>query len=223
MAAGGHETEAKFYVRDLDKVKSRLEELDASLLQKRVLETNIRFDLPDAPLRAEGRVLRLRRDTEARLTYKSASMKKQGVQSRQEIEFVVDDFEKAKQFLEALGFQKLFYYEKYRTTYVIQPSGDFIQAHAEMESKPSEGFIYVMLDELPYGNFVEIEGQLIKSIRLVAGQLGLRWESAIMSSYHALFERVKKTLNRPFEDLSFAEFEGINIDTSHVGMQAADE
>ena len=62
MSTTGQETEAKFYVRDLDRVESRLLELDARLLQGRILETNIRFDLPGAPLRAEGRVLRLRRD-----------------------------------------------------------------------------------------------------------------------------------------------------------------
>ncbi|HEY3474678.1 MAG TPA: class IV adenylate cyclase [Anaerolineales bacterium] len=208
MAAGGRETEAKFYVHDLERVKSRLEELGASLVQERVLETNVRFDLPDARLRAEGRVLRLRRDTEAWLTYKSASKKEQGVQSREEIEFVVESFEKARQFLEALGYQKLVYYEKYRTTYGIQPS---------------EESIHVMLDELPYGNFVEIEGETIESIRDIAGQLGLRWESAIATSYHALFEHVKKTLNRPFEDLSFAEFKGSKVDVSHLDVEAADE
>ena len=67
------ETEAKFYVRDLNRIKSELERWDAQLVQERVLETNIRFDLPGAKLRAEGRVLRLRRDTDIRLTYKGAS------------------------------------------------------------------------------------------------------------------------------------------------------
>jgi adenylate cyclase class 2 len=207
MAAGGRETEAKFYVHDLDRVKSRLKELAAKLIQERVLETNIRFDAPDGRLRAGERVLRLRRDTEARLTYKGPSIKKQGVQSREEIEFVVEDFEKAKQFLEALGYQKLIYYEKYRTTYVMQIS---------------ESFIHIMLDELPYGNFVEIEGETIASIRDCAGQLGLRWERAILTSYPALFERVRKVLNQPIEDLSFARFKGIKINSSHLAVESAD-
>src|SRR5688572_9897750 len=119
MSANGLETEAKFYVRDLDRIKSRLEELEARLVQERILERNIRFDLPGAPLRAEGRVLRLRRDTSTKFTYKSASTKEQGVLSREEIEFEVEDFEKAKRFLEALGYEKLVYYEKYRATYAL--------------------------------------------------------------------------------------------------------
>ena len=208
MAASGQETEAKFYVRDLNGIKSRLEALGAPRIQERVLEKNIRFDLPGAPLRAEGRVLRLRHDTAVRLTYKSASQKQEGVLSREEVEFTVEDFEKAKRFLEALGYQKLVYYEKYRTTY---------------ELRPTEGFIHVMLDELPYGNFVEIEGETADSIRAAASQLGLDWDSAIAASYNALFDRVRKSLNVAFQDLSFAEFQNRNIDAADLGVYTADE
>jgi adenylate cyclase class 2 len=207
MSVSGQETEAKFYVRDLNKIRSRLDELGATLLQERVLERNLRFDLPGAPLRAEGRVLRLRQDTCAKFTYKSASANEQGVLSREEIEFEVEDFEKAKRFLEALGYEKLVYYEKYRTTYTLQTS---------------EGFLHVMLDELPYGTFVEIEGESVDAIRAVADQLNLTWECAIATSYTALFDRVRGTLNLSTPDLSFAEFKGIAVDAIHLGVHAAD-
>ena len=197
------ETEAKFYVRDLHRIQSQLEKLDAHLIQERVLETNIRFDLPGARLRAEGRVLRLRRDTDARLTYKSASIKEQGVLSREEIEFIVEDFEKAKRFLEALGYQKLVYYEKHRTTYELNKT-------------------HVMLDELPYGNFVEIEGETLEIIRNVAEELNLNWATAIGTSYNALFERVQRTLQLSFQDLSFANFENRHVQASDLGVLAAD-
>lgn len=67
------ETEIKFYVRNLKAVAARLENLSAQLIQPRVLETNLRFDLPDGSLRQQARVLRLRQDTAARLTYKGPS------------------------------------------------------------------------------------------------------------------------------------------------------
>ena len=207
MSASGQETEAKFYIRDLNRIKSRLHELNAHLLQERVLETNIRFDLPGARLRAEGRVLRLRRDTSTKFTYKSASTNEQGVLSREEIEFEVEDFDKAKRFLEALGYQKLVYYEKYRTTYALQPS---------------EGFVQIMLDELPYGPFVEIEGETVDAIHAIADQLGLNWNTAIATSYNTLFDRARRTLNLSFQDLSFANFADINLDATHLGVYAAD-
>ena len=197
------EIEAKFFVQDLSRIKSQLEKLEAQLIQERVLETNIRFDLPGATLRAQGRVLRLRRDTDVRLTYKSASTNEQGVLSREEIEFVVEDHEKAKRFLEALGYEKLVYYEKYRTTY-------------EWNN------IHIMLDELPCGDFVEIEGEPLESIRQVADQLSLNWETAIATSYSALFERVQRALKLSFQDLSFANFEDIQVKASDLGVLTAD-
>src|SRR5215207_508039 len=203
MSSSGQETEAKFYVRDLSRVRSRLDELGARLVQQRILETNIRFDLPGAPLRAEGRVLRLRRDTGTKFTYKSASTNEQGVLSREEIEFGVDDYEKAKRFLEALGYQKLVYYEKYRTTY-------------ESNNR------LIMLDELPYGAFVEIEGSTVEAIRATAGQLDLQWNTAIATSYNALFDRARQSLHLTVQDLSFAEFAHIEVEAKHLGVIAAD-
>ena len=222
MSTTGQETEAKFYVRQLSSVKSRMDELSAHLIQERILETNIRFDLPGAPLRAEGRVLRLRRDTSTKFTYKSASTNEQGVLSREEIEFGVEDFDKAKRFLEALGYQKLVYYEKYRTTYTWQPSEGWARSHATEGGKPSEGFVFIMLDELPYGDFVEIEGGTVDSIRAMADQLNLKWDAAIGTSYNALFDRARKALNVSIQDLSFAEFVDIKVEAGHLGVIAAD-
>lgn len=203
MSDSGRETEVKFYIQDLERVAARLRDLEAQLIQPRTLETNIRFDFPDARLRSEGRVLRLRQDSAARLTYKSASKKDQGILSREEIEFVVDDFEKAKRFLEALGYQKLFYYEKYRATYELNET-------------------LIMLDELPYGGFLEIEGENDRSIRLVADQLHLTWKAAVATSYVALFERVCEARKLSFQDISFANFTGVKVDASDLRVQAAD-
>ena len=204
MSDSGQETEAKFYVRNLERIKKALENLRAHLGQARVLELNLRFDLPDASLRAQGRVLRLRRDTEARLSYKGGNKNTKGVLSREEIEFVVGDFVKAKKLLEALGYQQIFYYEKYRTTYELDKT-------------------LIMLDELPYGTFVEIEGETEETIRALSHRLDLNGEATIERSYSALFEHVQKSLNLSFRDLSFENFAGIKVEATHLGVHAADE
>ncbi|HLO14591.1 MAG TPA: class IV adenylate cyclase [Anaerolineales bacterium] len=204
MTNSGQETEGKFYIHDLNRIRERLEELDARVIQERVLEMNLRFDLPDGSLRAQGRVLRLRRDTGAKLTYKGGSKNTQGLLSRQEIEFVVGDFEKAKQFLEALGYQQVFYYEKYRTTYELDKT-------------------QIMLDELPYGDFVEIEGEAEITIHDLSKRLQLNWDAAIDRSYSALFEQVRKNMKLPFGDLSFTNFTNIEVDPSQLEVAAADE
>ena len=198
------EIEAKFLVLDLPKIRRRLEELEARQIQERVLETNLRFDLPDGSLRSEGRVLRLRQDSTAHLTFKGASDSSQGVLSRTEIECTVDDFESAKSLLEALGYQTVFTYEKFRTTFELDE-------------------VYVMLDELPYGNFVEIEGDGIKAIDTIANKLNLELNASIMASYSALFERVRRALSLHFTELTFANFAGSPVTPEHLQVKPADE
>ena len=210
------EIEAKFYVQDLRKIAARLQFLEARLIQPRVLETNIRFDLPGNRLRSEGRVLRLRQDSEARLTYKGSGKSEQGVVNRTEIEFTVEDFEKAKLFLEALGYQKLLEYEKYRTTYLLELPRDHGQAHGLQSC-------HIMFDELPYGNFVEIEGENIEAIHVAARRLHLNLNAAISNSYSALFEKVRQNLDLPFNDLTFANFADFEISAEHLQVQPADE
>jgi adenylate cyclase class 2 len=203
MSASNQEIEAKFYVTGLNGIKVRLYELEAHLIQERILETNIRFDLPDARLRSNGQVLRLRRDTEARLTYKGGSQSHNGVLSRTEIEFMVGDFDKAKLFLQALGYQETLRYDKYREIYGLDDC-------------------HIMLDELPYGHFVEIEGDSVDSIQKAADRLQLHWAAAIPRSYSALFNSLKKALKLKFDDLSFENFAGIEVKPEHLGVFLAD-
>ena len=220
MSSNGQETEAKFYVLNLMEIEIRLQDLGARLIQSRVLETNIRFDLPDARLRSGRRVLRLRRDTEARLTYKSAGTNEQGVLSRTEIEFIVEDFERAKHFLEALGYQPIIVYEKYRTTYVLESDGLPLAGHEQGRGLQS---CLIMLDELPYGNFVEIEGETLESIRSTANQLHLKWDAAVATSYYTLFERL--CTKRPDLDptlLTFGALNGVKITAEELSVHAAD-
>ena len=204
MTGAGQETEAKFYVRDLNRIKERLEELGGHVIQERVRETNLRFDLPDASLRAGGRVLRLRRDNEAKLTYKGAAHNLPGILSREEIEFTVGDFDKAREFLEALGYRRVFLYEKYRTVYELDQ-------------------LHIMLDELPYGTFIEIEGEKGEAIQNLAERLALDWQAAIERSYSVLFEQVQERMNLPFHDLSFENFSGVQVNPSDLHVRPADE
>jgi adenylate cyclase class 2 len=200
----GHETEAKFYIRDLKKIELRLRELKAQLIQPRTHETNLRFDNANSDLRNTFRVLRLRQDEKARLTFKGPSEEKDGgVLSRQEIEFVVEDFDIARQFLEALGFEAVVFYEKFRTTYELSD-------------------IHIMLDELPYGEFIEIEGENVEVIHKIANLLGLNWNTMIKAGYHALFERVAGKYNLESSQLSFTALEKVNITPDDLNIQAAD-
>jgi len=199
----GHETEAKFYVQNLGKIELRLQELKAQLIQPRIHETNLRFDNANNDLRNAYRVLRLRQDEKAHLTFKGPSTEKEGgILSRQEIEFVVEDFEIAKQFLKALGFKAIVFYEKFRTTYELSE-------------------VHIMLDELPYGEFVEIEGDSVEAIRNTINLLGLNWDAAVKAGYHALFEKVAEKYNLEPSQLSFSALENTMATADDLGVQSA--
>jgi adenylate cyclase, class 2 len=197
------ETEAKFHVKDPGKIRSRLDELKATLIQPRVHEVNLRFDTSNGDLRRAKQVLRLRQDEQAHMTFKGPASKQGRVMSREEIEFVVEDFERAKQFIEALGYQQSAFYEKYRATYELDEH-------------------HIMLDELPYGDFVEIEGEDIKSIRKISDKLGLRWEAAIEASYLALFERVAKSRGIDKDRLAFDVIGSDKPNMKELGVTQAD-
>jgi adenylate cyclase class 2 len=204
MAEAEREIEAKFYVRDLAKIELRLRAAGAQPLQERVHELNLRFDTKANNLRKAFSVLRLRRDNQARLTYKGAgTVEDGGILNRREIEFVVEDFEKARELLEALGYRVVAFYEKFRATYQLRET-------------------LVMLDELPFGCFVEIEGREAVSIRAVALALGLEWSAAVKEGYLTLFEKVAPVFGLDSSQLSFSAFQGIQVKAEDLGVCAAD-
>ncbi len=203
MSSSNQEIEVKFYVRSLPALAARLQQLGAAVTQTRVWERNLRFDTPDGNLRRASRVLRLRQDTAARMTYKGPGRIIDGVQHRAEIELTVESLDQARALLEALGYQVSMAYEKYRTTYSI-------------------GGTLVTLDELPYGSFVEIEGPTSEAIAQVAGSLKLNWEARINESYAALFDRTRATLNLPFRDLLFDNFRSVAVQPEDLGVRFAD-
>lgn len=206
------EIEVKFYVRDLAKVERTLQKLNATLAQKRALETNLRFDTPETSLGRYRRVLRLRRpapghspdEPQGLLTYKGPTQSGQAISIRQEIEVVVSDFETARHLLEALGYQMLVMYEKWRTVYRI-------------------GQVDIDLDETPMGSFIEVEGPNTASIQEVALMLGLDWEARSGESYMALFNRVRLARGLSVQNLSFAELQGVEVTPQDMGLRPADD
>jgi adenylate cyclase, class 2 len=198
------EIEVKFFVKKLDSLEQQLRALQAHLEQERVFEVNLRFDTADGDLTREFKALRLRQDTIARLTFKGPGTFKDGIRTRQELEFTVSDFEMARAFLEALGFSVSFIYEKYRTTYGI------------------EG-MHIALDELPYGNFIEIEGPDPAAIRVLSRRLGLDWNTSVADSYAVLFDKLRLNMGLGFRNLTFQNFAGVSISESSLGVRPADQ
>src|SRR5210317_799845 len=95
MAKDNLEVEVKFLVTDLDLVRQGLLEAGASLIKPRVYEVNIRYDNAWQGLLRQGKLLRLRKDKVARLTFKGNPEEtiKSEARVREELETEVGDFD----------------------------------------------------------------------------------------------------------------------------------
>jgi adenylate cyclase class 2 len=161
-----------------------------------VYEKNIRYEDAAKQLTKSGRVLRLRQDARTRLTFKEPAESigqalSSGISSRHEFEVTISDFETMDIILHKLGFHASWIYEKYRTTYEL-------------------GECEVVLDELPMGNFVEIEGS-VEAIEAAIVELELANARRIVGSYSALFFQARERLDLPMHNLTFAAFEKVTI------------
>ena len=185
------EVEVKLRTPDLHAVARALDAAGATLRKPRVFERNLRYDSAHGLLTAAGIVLRLRQDEAAKLTYKADASVERGIVSRFEAEVEVSDFETMDVILRRLGYEVALVYEKYRTTYTL--------AGAE-----------IVLDELPYGNFTEIEGDSA-TIERVVGRLGLGACRRMAGSYVDIFWDVKARLGLDARDCTFDNFADIDV------------
>jgi adenylate cyclase class 2 len=185
------EVEVKFYLRDIQRLRRNLLEIGIAS-QGRVFETNICYEDKNNSLIQQKRLLRLRHDEKTTLTYKSrATTESMDFKVLNELEVEVNDLTTMGRILEALGFHAEQKYEKWRETFILDRTALF-------------------LDRMPYGDFLEIEGQP-QDIQHSASRLGLDWRKRILLNYLELFEIIQKKFNLKIKDLTFKDFKNINV------------
>jgi adenylate cyclase class 2 len=185
------ETEVKLYCPNLSAIARKLIQAGAALAVPRVFERNVRYENADESLTASGIVVRLRHDYRTRLTYKGPGAAQDGIIARYEAEVEVSDFDTMHAILLHLGYHPHLIYEKFRTTYTLDD-------------------VEIVLDELPYGYFVEIEGSA-SAIEQTLHKLDIGSLPRYGQSYTALFEIVKQNLKLDFQHLTFENFDGITV------------
>ncbi|MFW5734730.1 MAG: class IV adenylate cyclase [Oceanidesulfovibrio sp.] len=176
------EMEIKFLDADFDRVRETLQGLGAER-KGRWFERNLVFDDAKRTLRQKGVLLRLRQDRAAVLTLKQPPERKtEGVKTYVESETRVEDFESTRDVLEGLGYTVAFRYEKIREEW-------------------TRGGVNICLDELPFGRFVELEGNR-EAILALAEELSLPLDTSSTATYHEL-NRVRRQENKLPPDESF--------------------
>ncbi len=194
------EIEVKFYVTDLAMVRKRVIAAGSTLKKERVYERNIRYDNMWDGLAVRGAMLRLRQDKKAKMTFKgvppNTDISQSQARVREEIEFEVSDFDSADLLLHRIGFIPRQTYEKYRETFQL-------------------GDVEIVLDEMPYGDFIELEGAE-EDICTVADQLDLAWDERILTNYLGLFAQLNTHHDLELQDLTFANFENRAISVADI-------
>lgn len=195
----GKEIEVKFLVANHEAVRERVLAAGGLLHSPRALEVNLRFEDAANSLTPAGVVLRLRRDQSVWITFKRPLGMDGDVKVRAEHEVEVSDFEAARAILEGLGYHVGWRYEKYREVFHL-------------------GAAKVMLDELPFGRFVEVEAPDEAGVRETAILLGFAWEKRYLGSYANLFSAARRSLGFTFSDLTFANFAGMTVTPAGLGL-----
>jgi adenylate cyclase class 2 len=175
------ETEIKFPCSGFKSV-TRLLRSSGARTEAPVFERNLVLDTADGRLRSRDMLLRLRCGNTSELCLKLPSEEEgfDTVKVREETETEVGDFDAMREILLGLGFEEAFRYEKVREEWRLVGCT-------------------VCLDLLPFGTYVEIEGQRESLIRC-AHTLGLDVGSGTASTYHELNLEHRRVAGQPLQD-----------------------
>ncbi len=176
-----HEVEVKFSISDVDSFNNKLRLIGASFIGS-AFQRTIRFDTPDNSLESDGKFLRVRSGFSDVITLKSKVVNDSFFE-REEIELNVSDINKMRLILNRLGFSNEFIMEKYRSKWLFNN-------------------ITICVDKLPFGSFIEIEGDS-DGIKSVIKELGLDFNNRLTVSYWDLFDDYKKRNNINAKNIVF--------------------
>ncbi len=162
------EIEAKFINIDKDSLISKLESLGAT---KVFDERFLRRCIYNLPIHKPATLVRLRDEVEKiTLTYKSVT--KQSLDGVEEIELIIDSFEKGKEFLKSIGLDEKAYQESKRIRYTI-------------------GEVEFDIDTWPaLKPWIEIEAPTEELVRKYTDILGFDFNDAMFGSADLVYERM---------------------------------
>jgi adenylate cyclase class 2 len=183
------EVEIKVPVKDIEEMKKRVVQSGGILKRERHFESNSLYDYSDRSLSASGCLLRIRELPEgALLTFKGKIVAHEKFKVRPEAETMCSDRQGIKTILHSLGFRPFFKYQKYREEYIINDT-------------------LVCVDELPFGYFLEIEGEEDK-IEEVTEILSLDKSTFSKKSYASIYAEICRQEGKPFGDIIFEKQNG---------------
>jgi len=161
------EFEATFYPIDKDRLRQKLKNVGAKLSKPEFMLKRKTYEPPPDIKKGWLRV----RDEQDQITlaYKKIEGQKNKISDQKEIEIMVDDFEKACQFIEVIGCKQKSYQENTREIWHYQG-------------------LEICLDTWPgLKPLIEIEGQNENDVKSLALKLGFDWQKVIFDCVALLY------------------------------------
>jgi adenylate cyclase class 2 len=153
------EIEVKFLDIDIKKLRQRLRELGAVLVQSERLMRRRNLDFPDLRLANEQIGWVRVRDEGGGVTMSYKQTNNYTLNGTQEINLTVDSFDTANEFLGAIGLVEKSYQETKRESWLLNN-------------------VQIEIDTWPWiPTFVELEGKSEAKLKQVAQHLGLNWST----------------------------------------------
>ncbi len=176
MSSNNQEVEIKFKVDNLADMKQKIISAGGQLVFHDIFQKTIRFDTAEESLQQRGTFIRVRSGEKNTMTLKKKLPgADKNYKKRLEIEIEISDIKKAIEILNHLGFTKEHIMEKYRTEYKL-------------------GEVILALDKLPFGDYLEIEGEKEK-IENTISLLGLKGNKRLTVAYWYLFDDYNREHN----------------------------
>lgn len=165
------EIEAKFTNIDKEKIRNKLRELQAELIQPERLMSRAVFDFPDKRLQQNNGWVRVR-DEGDKITMSYKQVNDRSITGTKEVNLEIDNFNNAVSFLESIGMVKKSYQETKRESWMF-------------------GGTNIEIDTWPWiPSFVEIEGSTEIDVKDVADKLGLNLSKALHGSVENAYQEV---------------------------------
>lgn len=157
------EYEATFANIDKDDVRERLKKAGAELVKPEFMKKRRNFNLPKGN-EIEGGWLRVRDEGDKITMSLKVVAKNEAIDDQKEICLVVDNFEKAQEFLSAIGCTKKAYQESMREIWMLDG-------------------VEICIDEWPYLEpYVEIEGESEEAVKEASEKLGFDYAKAVFGA-----------------------------------------
>jgi adenylate cyclase class 2 len=176
----GLEVEIKFRCPDINNAREKIEKMGGKSLGPWYLEKNIVLDTAAGELEGQGKLLRLRTaNSRGKLTFKAPEngRKNSGLKVMQEMETQIGDVQSMQGILARLGYYPRLRYEKFRKKWELLGA-------------------VVCLDILPFGRFLELEGDS-HSIPECVNVLNLDAGSGSKGTYYDLYRESSQYSGNP--------------------------